>query len=97
MTSVAARGTLERNELSWEFLKSEFAHDNYANWPIDRRLNAYLRHHQLLDVLNGAAAYGSLLDCVMANIGPANRRGILRPGASEAARATTTTQTTIGS
>jgi hypothetical protein len=96
MTSVVARGTLERNELSWEFLMSEFAGDDYVNWPIERRLDAYLRHHELLDVLNDGAAYHSLLDCVMANIGPANRRGILGLGASEANHATTCAQKTIG-
>ena len=41
-------------ELSWEFLTSEFAGDDYMNWPIERRLDAYLRHHELLDVLNTA-------------------------------------------
>jgi hypothetical protein len=95
MTSVAARYTAERNGLSWEFLTSEFAGDDYMNWPIERRLDAYLRHHELMDVLNSGAAYRSLLECVMANIGPANRRGILGLGASEANHATTCVQTTM--
>jgi hypothetical protein len=88
MTSVAARDPLGSSELSWEFLKSEFAQDNYGNWPIERRLDAYLRHHELLEVLNDGVVYRSLLDCVMANIGSANRRGVLGHGASEANHAT---------
>lgn len=84
MMSVAAWSLPECDELSWKFLSSEFAGDAYINWPIDRRLDAYLRHHGLLDLLNDGTAYGSLLDCVMANIGPAHRRGILGRGASAA-------------
>lgn len=79
MTSVASRDTVEHNQLSWEFLVSEFAGDNYMIWPIKRRLDAYLRHHELMDVLKSVGAYARVLDCVMANIGPAMRRGILRP------------------
>jgi hypothetical protein len=95
MTSVVARDTVEHNQLSWEFLMSEFAQDNYGNWLIERRLDAYLRHHELADVLNGAA-YDRLLDRVMANIGLANRRGILGPGPCEVNHAAPNAQTTIG-
>jgi hypothetical protein len=79
VTSVIASYTREHDELSWMFLRSEFAGDNYAHWPIERRLEAYLRHHPQLDGVND----GSLLDRVMANIGPANRLGILEPGAQQ--------------
>jgi len=84
MMCVASWGAPERDELSWKFLNSEFARGAYANWPIDRRLDAYLRHHNLLDVLNDGTAYGRLLDSVMANIGPAHRRGIVGLGAPQA-------------
>ena len=70
---------LDHNELSWKFLKSEFVRDAYASLPIERRLDAYLRHHHLRDVLNDGTAYDGLLDCVIANISPAKRSGILGP------------------
>ena len=72
-------GMTECDELSWKFLNSEFARGPYANWPIERRLDAYLRHHDLLGLLNDGTDYGRLLDSVMGNIGPAHRLGILRP------------------
>ena len=82
--SVVSWGAPECDELSWKFLKSEFVRDDYMNWPIDRRLDAYLRHHKLLDLLNDGNAYSRLLDSVMANIGPAHRRGIVELGAPDA-------------
>ncbi len=85
--SVPSWGAPECDALSWKFLNSEFARGAYANWPIDRRLDAYLRHHKLLDLLNDGTAYGRLLDSVMANIGPAHRRGIVGLGAPEATHA----------
>jgi hypothetical protein len=74
----------KRNELSWTFLNSEFARDLYASRPIERRLGAFLRHHQMLDVLNDGAAFDGLLNCVMANVGPALRSGILGVNAPHA-------------
>lgn len=91
MMSGAPWGAPEWDELSWKFLNSEFARGAYANSPIDRRLDAYLRHHELLDVLNDGTACGRLLDSVMANIGPAHRRGIVELGAPEASHATPST------
>ncbi|MGB0971163.1 MAG: hypothetical protein ACPGVG_09410 [Mycobacterium sp.] len=75
--SVASWGASEYDELSWKFLKSQFARDTYGNWPIERRLDAYLRQHELLDFLKDGSAYGRLLESVLSNIGPAHRRGIL--------------------
>jgi uncharacterized protein YqjF (DUF2071 family) len=65
--------------IAWKFLGSEFAGTIYADWPIDRRVDAYLLHHGMVDIANDGSAYTVLLDCVMANIGPALRRGILAP------------------
>src|SRR6187200_3117685 len=81
MTPVADWSIVELDELAWKFLNSEFAQDSYADWPLDRRLDGYLRHHELVDVVNDGTAYSSLLDRVMANIGPALRLGILSGGA----------------
>lgn len=69
----------EQDAIAWDFLGSEFAERNYAIWPIDRRIDAYLRHHGLDNVLNDGAAYDALLQRVMANIGSAMRRGLIGP------------------
>jgi hypothetical protein len=63
--------------IAWEFLRSEFARQIYADWSIDRRIDTYLRHHGLTDIVNDGSAYNALLERVMANIGPALRNGVL--------------------
>jgi len=73
-------GDLTRHELdriAWKFLRSKFTGRIYADWPIDRRVDAYLLHHGLMNVMNDGTVYGALLDSVMANIGPALRKGVL--------------------
>jgi len=77
MTPVVAGHALDYDELSWKFMNSEFSREPYGYFSIERRLDAYLRHHQLKDVLNDGNAYDKLLGRVMANIGPARRSGIL--------------------
>ena len=59
------------------FLGSEYTGQIYANWPIDRRVDAYLRHYGLIDVVNNGGAYNALLECVMANFSRARRDGLL--------------------
>jgi hypothetical protein len=81
MGPVTDRSSVELDELAWKFLGSEFTEDMYADWPLDRRLDGHLRHHQLCGVVNGGAIYSSLLDRVMTNIGAAHRGGILSHGA----------------
>ena len=42
------REELDREELdaiAWNFLRSEFTGTIYADWPIDRRVDAYLLHY----------------------------------------------------
>jgi uncharacterized protein YqjF (DUF2071 family) len=65
--------------LAWKFLSSEFTGPTYADWPIDRRVEAYLLHHGMMEIVNDGTAYTALLDRIMANIGAALRRGILAP------------------
>jgi hypothetical protein len=65
--------------IAWKFLGSEFTGKIYADWPIDRRVDTYLRHHGLLDIVDDAGAYDALLERVMANIGRARCNGLLPP------------------
>jgi len=70
----------ELDAIAGQFLGSEFTGELYANWPIDRRVNAYLMHHRLMHVANDGAACDALLHRVMANIGRALRHGVLTGG-----------------
>ena len=61
----------------WGFLGLEFAEQIHADWPVDRCLDAYLRHQRLSDIVNDRSACHALLERVMANIGPGSREGPL--------------------
>lgn len=65
------------NDVAWQFLRSEFTDAIYADWPIDRRLDAFLLHHGFRLLYEDGSAYQALLDRVMANIAPAVRVGVL--------------------
>ena len=69
----------ELDAIAWRFLGSEFAGPMYADWPIDRRIDVYLRHHGLTDIMNDGSASKALLERIMANVGPALRNGVLAP------------------
>ena len=62
---------------AWDFLNSEFTANAYSTRPIDRRVDAYLRHRALDNLINDGAAYDALIQRIMANIGHAVRRGLL--------------------
>lgn len=76
--------TEELDTVAWGFLRSEFASPIYADWPLDRRLDAYLLHFGPTELRNDGSAYVDLLQHVMGNIGPALRRGVIqRPECAE--------------
>ena len=68
----------ELDAIAWRFLASEFAGRIYANWSIDRRIEAFLLHDGPTELLNDGSVYTALLERIMANIAPALRRGVLR-------------------
>ena len=74
------REELDREELdiiAWRFLRSEFTGQTYSDWPIDKRVDAFLVHHGPIELMNDGSGYNALLERIMANIGPALRNGIL--------------------
>lgn len=69
----------ELDSLAWEFLGSEFAEHIYADWPIGRRVDAYLRHHALTEFADDGSVRDELVQRIMANIAHARRSGVLPP------------------
>jgi hypothetical protein len=59
--------------LAWQFMNSTYADDTYAGWPLDRRLEGFLRHRELSRIAEDGDAYRLVLDRVMAYIGLASR------------------------
>jgi hypothetical protein len=69
----------ELEAIAWGFLGSPYASTRFAEWTIDRRLHAYLRHQGRGDVADNGTRCAALLDRVMANIAAALDSGTLRP------------------
>ena len=69
----------ELEAMAWGFLGSTYASKRFIEWPIDRRLHAYLRHQGLSSVADDGTRCAALLDRVMANIADALDSGTLRP------------------
>ncbi len=69
----------ELDAIAWEFLCSPYTGRTYWDWPLERRLDSYLRHQDRDDILNSGAAYATVVDRVMANLGRARRDGVLAP------------------
>jgi hypothetical protein len=62
--------------LAWQFLNSAYADDTYADWPLDRRLDGFLRRRGLVRLAEDGDAYDLILNRVMAYIGVTSRAGI---------------------
>jgi hypothetical protein len=83
-TEPAERTVAMLDAVARRFLRSEFASRIYCDWPIERRIEAYLRHHEASALLTDGYSYNLLIERVMANIPSALRDGVLpTPGSSE--------------
>lgn len=80
MSRGSGAGSLD--DVAWQFLGSEFTGEIYANWPLDRRLDVFLRHHGYRALRDDGSAYSALLDRVMDNISVAVRTGMLPPAST---------------
>ena len=76
---VEADTAEEIDGIAWQFLCSPFTRRDYWDWPLERRIDAYLRQLKRPDILNNGAIYGTLIERVMANIRRARRDGVLDP------------------
>jgi len=63
--------------IAWGFLGSVYASRHFTEWPIDRRLDTYLRREELRSVADDGTIFAALLDRVMANISSALDSGTL--------------------
>jgi hypothetical protein len=79
MHSAVEPQDAELDAMAWGFLGSPYASNHFAEWPIDRRLHAYLQHRGLSSVADDGTVCAALLDRVMANIASALDSGTLSP------------------
>ncbi len=63
----------DADELAAQFFHSPYAGDTYADWPLDQRLDGFLRHRGLVRLAEDGDAYDLFLDRVMAGIGALHR------------------------
>ena len=75
--SVTSEDT-ELDAMAWGFIGSPYAGSEFADWPIDRRLHAYLDHCGLSSVADDGTRCEALLDRVMAKLPIAQDSGTLR-------------------
>jgi hypothetical protein len=54
--------------LAWQFVNSAYADDTNADWPLDRRLDGFLRRRGLVRLAEDGGAYDLVLNRVMAYI-----------------------------
>ena len=69
--------------LAWQFLNSPHADNHtYSDWPLDRRLEGFLRRRGLVRLAEDGDAYDLILNRVLAYIGVGSRPGVERPNRS---------------
>ena len=61
--------------LARQFLDSAYGSDQYANWPLDRRLQGFLKHRGLGHLADNGDLFTIICDCVMTNISCQRLRG----------------------
>ena len=72
------------DDIAWQFLRSEFTGDIYAQWSLDHSLDVFLLHRGFRKLHDNGSAYSALMERVMANLGTAARLGLLRRPSVEA-------------
>jgi hypothetical protein len=85
MTTPTVRHELTHEQLddiAWKFLTSEFAGQDYLSWTIDRRLDAYVRHHGPHGLRYEGSVLQTLLERIMDRIGPRSAAQRCRPRAA---------------
>ncbi|MBI3217329.1 MAG: hypothetical protein HYZ38_26235 [Mycobacterium sp.] len=81
MTTAGPAPAERFDDRALAFLRSEFAGDIYLDWPIERRLEVYLRHEGLSRLADTGEIFEQLLQRVMTNFARARREGVLTPKA----------------
>jgi len=61
--------------LAAQFHNSAYADKTYADWPLDRRLDGFLRRRGVFRIAEDGDAYDLVLDRVMRHIGVASHSG----------------------
>jgi hypothetical protein len=60
--------SVDSNNLARQFLDSPYGSDEYANWPLDRRLEGFLEHAGLGQFADDGDVFTTICDCVMTHI-----------------------------
>ena len=53
------------DQFAWQFLQSDYVEDIHANWPLERRLEGFLRNRGLARLADDGNVCTSILDRVM--------------------------------
>lgn len=69
MASPSLLTDCDVDALALEFMNSTYADDIYADWSLDRRLDAFLNRRGLSRITENGDAYDLVLDRVMTYIG----------------------------
>jgi len=77
-TAIEQRPSSAHQSLACRFLAADFAKTAYANWPIDRRLDAFLSRCGVASEFHSGDEMEASIEQVMRAIRPAQRSGVLR-------------------